>query len=86
MANLAGQEVWVLEIWDRHGSDVELYASAASARAALLGIAVDGWENLPCAEDIPATTDGLSDEEIVEIYFGRRPDEGYALSSRKIEE
>lgn len=85
MAGIVGTEVWVLETWDRHGTDASVHASEGGARSAVVGFALSGWDSIPARPGIPKSPDDLSDEEIVKLYFAECSDEGYSLKSQKIQ-
>jgi hypothetical protein len=85
MAGIIGTEVWVLETSDRHGQDVSVYASHEGAYAALADIASEGWNEVPASADMPESPDGLSEQEMVEIYYRNRADEDYFLSAATIQ-
>ena len=73
------QTVWVLHIAHENAHDITLHATAARARAAVAAYARFYWDQLDESADYPAACAGLSDEEVVRLYFAHAHGESYSI-------
>jgi hypothetical protein len=73
-------QVWVLEYLHKHGSDLSAHATEEDAQRAIAEIARNFWEDVASWHpDMPATPDGLSDEDATRIYFANYDAEEHRL-------
>jgi len=73
-------EVWILEYQHKHGTDLTAHATEEAARLAAAQIARDFWEDVASWHpEMPATPDGLSDEDATRIYFANFDAEDYHI-------
>ena len=79
--------VWVVEYAHKHGTDFSAHATAAEARQVVAWIARQFWADIAAIRDeLPATPEGLSDEEMVQMYFDAcAPQESYEVHGLDVE-
>lgn len=75
-----GEQLFVLWISHRHGTDTSIHASQDGASASLRGYIEQWWEQEVGDEPIPADTD-----EAAEIYFERSYNEDWGIDQVKLE-
>lgn len=88
----ADQFVWVLTTRHRHGADVGVYATAASARAGLADFCRQFWHEVALGDEADeaeaAQTPPEDDDEAIRIYYERQEassdPESYELEQAKV--
>lgn len=61
--------VWVLRHEDKHGDDISFFCTRQAALAALCQVVDARWDNITDRPGVPPTSDGLTPEKAVEMYF-----------------
>lgn len=68
-----GWHVWVLHHVDTDGDDISLHASHQAAQSALAQTVRQRWHTITDQHGIPATSDRLTNEQAIDLYFARSP-------------
>lgn len=71
-------KAWVVSIEHRHGTDVHLFQSKASADLQITEWVRCYWDEVSDLPDMPEEAPE-SDDEAVSLYFANHPDESYRL-------
>ncbi|MGW4527808.1 hypothetical protein [Amycolatopsis sp. NPDC004378] len=64
-----GATVQLLHRWDRHLDDTTLYRDYPAALSALAAAVRADWSDITHRADVPASPAGLSDAEVVLVYY-----------------